>query len=490
MIECMFDAGLGSASDAGVVDALVDFARSEAQDAARRVAAIGELVARRCADNEHAHWACDEWDAAVAEVSAALHITSGRASSEMLMAMSLRHRLPRVAELFAAGVLSYRVCEAITDRTYLIQDRATWALVDKAIAEDAVAWGALSALKLQRAIDYWVDRYDPGAVRRVRSRARDRDVVVDMQNARDGVVEIRGAVTVVDGAVVQRRLTQIAYSVCEDDPRTIAQRRSDAMGAMAAGADRLACLCGNPECPAASDDGRAASVVVHVVAEAEALQEQADRVSHGEQPDTSSEAANRRAPIGVMTGHRGTVPTPLLAQLINSGAKVRYVRRPKNEPEPQYRPSTALDEFVRMRDMTCRFPNCDVPAEFCDVDHTIAWPFGPTHPSNLACVCRKHHLLKTFYAGWSDRQHPDGTITWTSPTGRTYITRPGSHLFLPTWNTTTAALPPPQGEPPPTIGIMMPTRRKTRAAQRAHRITAERKLNDARVAERTRPPPF
>lgn len=135
---------------------LVDFARSEAQDAARRVAAIGELVARRCADNEHAHWACDEWDAAVAEVSAALHITSGRASSEMLMAMSLRHRLPRVAELFAAGVLSYRVCEAITDRTYLIQDRATWALVDKAIAEDAVAWGgALSALKLQRAIDYW-----------------------------------------------------------------------------------------------------------------------------------------------------------------------------------------------------------------------------------------------------------------------------------------------------------------------------------------------
>jgi hypothetical protein len=37
---------------------------------------------------------------------------------------------------------------------------------------------------------------------------------------------------------------------------------------------------------------------------------------------------------------------------------------------------------------------------------------------------------------------------------------------------------------------MMPTRRKTRAAQRAYRITAERRLNDARVAERNKPPPF
>jgi hypothetical protein len=37
---------------------------------------------------------------------------------------------------------------------------------------------------------------------------------------------------------------------------------------------------------------------------------------------------------------------------------------------------------------------------------------------------------------------------------------------------------------------MMPTRRQTRAAQRAYRITAERKLNDAHVAERNKPPPF
>jgi hypothetical protein len=37
---------------------------------------------------------------------------------------------------------------------------------------------------------------------------------------------------------------------------------------------------------------------------------------------------------------------------------------------------------------------------------------------------------------------------------------------------------------------MMPTRRRTREHDRAHRIEAERALNSGRVAERNQPPPF
>ncbi|MGV0680767.1 HNH endonuclease, partial [Mycolicibacterium fortuitum] len=33
--------------------------------------------------------------------------------------------------------------------------------------------------------------------------------------------------------------------------------------------------------------------------------------------------------------------------------------------EPGYRPSMALSEFIRWRDLTCRFPGCDAPAERC-----------------------------------------------------------------------------------------------------------------------------
>jgi hypothetical protein len=76
------------------------------------------------------------------------------------------------------------------------------------------------------------------------------------------------------------------------------------------------------------------------------------------------------------------------------------------------------DGFIRCRDMTCRFPGCDAPAEHCDIDHTVAYPAGPTHPSNLKSLCRKHHLIKTFYtgvSGWADVQLPDGTLIWTLP---------------------------------------------------------------------------
>jgi hypothetical protein len=51
---------------------------------------------------------------------------------------------------------------------------------------------------------------------------------------------------------------------------TIDQRRADAMSALAAGADRLACGCGHPEC-AAADSAVPSATVVHVIAEERSL---------------------------------------------------------------------------------------------------------------------------------------------------------------------------------------------------------------------------
>ncbi|WP_234790329.1 HNH endonuclease signature motif containing protein, partial [Mycolicibacterium mucogenicum] len=120
-----------------------------------------------------------------------------------------------------------------------------------------------------------------------------------------------------------------------------------------------------------------------------------------------------RTPVGYVLGG-GVVPPAVLADLVARGAKVRTVASATDLDEvPRYRPSVAMDEFVRMRAMTCMFPGCDHPATASDIDHTIPWPAGPTHPGNLNPKCRKHHLLKTFYGGpdgWQDRQQPDGTI--------------------------------------------------------------------------------
>ncbi|MEN4446829.1 HNH endonuclease signature motif containing protein, partial [Mycobacterium sp. SM3041] len=133
------------------------------------------------------------------------------------------------------------------------------------------------------------------------------------------------------------------------------------------------------------------------------------------------------------------------------------------------------------------------PATACDVDHTIAWPVGPTHPGNLSPKCRKHHLLKTFYGGpdgWQDRQQPDGTIVWTAPTGHTYISVPESRILFPrTVTDTPLPNPPPQdtdldAPPAPGRGVMMPIRRRTRAQNQAQQIAYERALNQADIDER------
>lgn len=58
---------------------------------------------------------------------------------------------------------------------------------------------------------------------------------------------------------------------------------------------------------------------------------------------------------------------------------------------------------------------------------------GLTVPWGLAAYCRRHHRMKTFVCGpngWRDEQLADGTIVWTSPTGREHRTTPdGFELF-------------------------------------------------------------
>ena len=75
---------------------------------------------------------------------------------------------------------------------------------------------------------------------------------------------------------------------------------------------------------------------------------------------------------------------------------------------------------------------------------------------------------------------------WTSPTGHTYTTYPGSKHLFPQLCQPTATLwagEPPVAESTDDRGAMMPKRRHTRAHNKAKAITAERRLNDAYAAE-------
>lgn len=499
---------LTDADDAALVAAITGWTRVASAAQARALAAIAELTTRRCTPEQHPDWACDDWDAAAAEIAAALTLGHGRASAQMDLALTLRNRLPRVGALFAAGTLTAATVDTIAERTALVTDDDVLSELDTQLATEAPRWGAQSRYKLERTVDHIVERLDPAARRRSRSAARGREVTIDHHSNPHGTSAIHGRLISTDAALLDARLKTMALGVCPEDPRTLAQRRADALGALANHATHLSCRCGAPDCPSTGPDPRANNVVIHVVADATSTTAAPDPHVNGAPPHRPVTATTPlaealspepepepqptpRPPALILGGP--LIPAPLLAELIAHGAKTRTVSPPGSDAEAGHRPRTALDEFVRLRDLSCRFPGCDRPAITTDLDHTIPWPAGPTHAGNLKNYCRKHHLLKTFWPGWTEHQHPDGTLDITTPTGHTYTTTPGATLLFPHWNATTpapATSPAPPTAPRPGRTLMMPRRKRTRAQARHHRITTERALNDAHVAERNRPPPF
>ncbi len=353
---------------------------------AERLLAAGRLCQRRIRDSgtdNREQWCIDNWEAVAAEVGAELGISQARASSQMNYGVELLERLPRLAAVFAAGEVDFRVIAAVVFRTGLITDRDIMAAVDERLARNAPGWNCLSRDKISEIVDWHVRQADPDAVRAERSADADRHVEVGP--SRHGVSEFWGSVRAPDAAALDRRLDELAAMVCRDDPRTARQRRADAIGALAAGASALACTCGSGDCPARENSGAdTGQIVIHLVAEAQSV------TGDGAQP-------------GLLPGY-GALPAELMPDLA-SRAKLRPVAGGAQlRAEPHYRPSAALADFIRCRDLTCRFPGCDRPAEVSDIDHTVPYPIGPTHPSNLKLLCRAHHLVKTFYAG---RRRPD-----------------------------------------------------------------------------------
>ena len=315
----------------------------------------------------------------------------------------LRHSAVRQHLRVHTGRIGLRLVNTIVYRTALIADPQARAKVDIELSAAVSGWGQWSEAKVEQAIDYWVDRYDPYALRRMERRARGRHVDWTWSDG-CGASTIEAVLFDHDAAVLDKRLDAMSRAVCDGDPRTLDQRRADALGALANGADHLPCACGASDCPAAGRPANA--VVINVITEQHSLADDTPVTVDGENPDkptkplremTLAEAAFCPEPTGpahtapaVMIGGP-IIPAPLLAAKVAAGATIRMVIHPGDAaPEPRYRASTTLDRFVRCRDITCRFPGCTEPADVCDLDHSIAYPVGPTCASNLKCLCRKH----------------------------------------------------------------------------------------------------
>ncbi len=140
-----------------------------------------------------------------------------------------------------------------------------------------------------------------------------------------------------------------------------------------------------------------------------------------------------REDTGELLGY-GDLPAGVARELAADADWQRWVHDPVSghlldQGGYDYRVKPVLERFLIGRDRYCRFPGSARTAESSDLEHNEAFDLtgngagGSTSAANMCCVSRTPHRAKT-HGDFKLQHHPDGTITWTTPLGRTYTTHP------------------------------------------------------------------
>lgn len=258
--------------------------RQESTLVARRMAAVAALLRHRVAATEQARYrrgyaVIDGFEQAAAEVAAAMNLSPIAASYLVSYAEALDTRLTKVAALLAEGRTDWRTVRLIISRTDLITDNELIAQVDRSLATRIGKWHGWSRQRIVNAVDATVRAVDPDAARERRETAEnDRHIAISTLD--NGMADIYGTVAATAATAFDRRLSQLARQVCAADPRTMDQRRADALAALTQGRG-LACRCGRPDCPATASDSEQKSgdvrVVINVVASEPTVYGNSDR---------------------------------------------------------------------------------------------------------------------------------------------------------------------------------------------------------------------
>lgn len=333
------------------------------------------------------------------ELAAALGTTEAVAGSLLARAELLVRRYPAVLDSLAGARTTERHATELVEAVGVVEEDRRDQVVTAAIelAE------TLPLGKFRRALRELIDDARSDTLPQRYEAALERRRVM-VEPAEDGMAWLMLHMPAVEARAIFDRATRIAKRLLTqnpDDERTLDQVRADVVG------DLLV----DGETGALPDKVRGIRPTVAVTVPALTL------LGH---PDAGSAKVEGVGPIPVDVARRlcgnakgwmRVLTAPETGVILSVGRK-------------SYKPPAPLRRLVQWRAGTCMAPGCNLPAGRCEIDHTISWDdLGETELPNLAPLCKGHHDVK-HHTMWSVVQREEGTMEWTSPTGRRYREEP------------------------------------------------------------------
>ncbi|MDZ8171632.1 HNH endonuclease signature motif containing protein [Microbacterium xanthum] len=384
------------------LDDVLDFTHVMMQFAAQRYAALDRL--RERAIREAQSVATDLGSVALRslrlEVAAAMRVSEYVAETLLHQAEALVQRYPAVWHSLHAGRIDDDKGYVLVAGLDELGDDATALLPEALHAAETLQIGpfrrALRRLIEQHRVNTLEERHEEAVARRR----------VVLETGRDGMAWIGAHLPAVEAHAIHQRITAMgkAITAVDGEERTLDQARADVFGDLLVDGTTVHL----PE----HARGIRATVVVTVPALS---------LLSGTHPVGAEPASVE----GI-----GPIPHSTARTLCGgSGEWMRVLTHPETGAvlsvgRDRYRPPKALRDVVRWRAGRCMAPGCGMPAERCEIDHSIAWEDGGrTELRNLHPLCKGHHTVK-HHGGWSIRHQDDGDVLWISPTGRRYVVAP------------------------------------------------------------------
>ncbi len=385
---------------------------------------------------------------AVADLAAALHLSTDAGRTLVGDALELRHRLPRLWRRVHDGRLpTWRARRVAQATRHLSTAGASY--VDAQVAPFAHRVGPVT---VDRLVSEAQARFDPEAAEADAEAAADsRHVTVhDHQATLAGTCRVEVVTDLADALLLDHTLDAVADhlgALGDQDPHRV--RRAKALGTLAdpqAALDLLTTPTGTAS--EGLGDPRPEwrprpRLVLHVHLAEAALTGTAAEQSAGGSPvgrleghgPVLAEQSAGGSPVGRLEGHGPVLAEQVRAWASRPGLDLRVtpvVDLNHHLAVDAYEIPDRITHHVDLRDHTCSFPWCERPTRShrrrrhpgLDHDHVTPYddtgPPGQTSTDNLTPLCRTHHRIKTHGTWINHALHPGATF-WTNRFGARYL---------------------------------------------------------------------